>query len=298
MRWSKEKANAWYERQPWLVGCNFIPSTAINQLEMWQKDSFDIETIDRELGWASELGFNTVRVYLHDLLWQQDADGFKRRIDDYLEIARKHNIRTLLALFDDCFNDDPQLGKQPDPVPGLHNSGWLQSPGNKVARDPGQWGRLELYVKDMLSTYDNDERVLMWDLYNEPGNYFFQLAKLRLPLKLFKGIYLLFNELFRENFSMPLLRRTFEWAREANPSQPVTAGIYLWNKPLNSFLLTESDVISFHNYLNVKKFTKQINVLRQHGRPLICTEYMSRGLGSSFATHLPILRQENIACYN
>ncbi len=38
-RWSVEKANEWYAKQPWLVGCNFIPSTAVNQLEMWQEET-------------------------------------------------------------------------------------------------------------------------------------------------------------------------------------------------------------------------------------------------------------------
>ena len=125
-RWTAEKANAWYREQPWLVGCNFTPSTAINQLEMWQAETFDADTINRELGWAAELGFNTARVYLHDLVWQANADGFKQRIDRYLEIAAGHGIKTTFVLFDDCWNPDPKLGKQPDPIPGVHNSGWIE----------------------------------------------------------------------------------------------------------------------------------------------------------------------------
>src|SRR5512133_1841758 len=131
LSWPVEQAWEWYRQQPWLVGCNFIPSTAINQLEMWQADSFDMKTIDRELGWAAAIGFNSMRVFLHDLVWQADAEGFKQRIKQYLAVAERHGILTMFVFFDDCWNTDPHLGRQPEPIPGVHNSGWVQSPGVK-----------------------------------------------------------------------------------------------------------------------------------------------------------------------
>src|ERR1035438_6998316 len=97
-RWSEKAANDWYAKQPWLVGSNYIPATAINQLEMWQAETFDPARINLELGWAEDLGMNTMRVFLHDLAWQQDAAGFKRRIDRFLGIADKHRIRPILVL--------------------------------------------------------------------------------------------------------------------------------------------------------------------------------------------------------
>ena len=155
-RWSKTKANIWYNGQPWLVGCNFIPSTAINQLEMWQSDTFDPKTIDRELDWAADIGFNTVRVYLHDLAWESDAKGFKKRINQYLEIANRHGIKTLFVLFDDCWNANPKIGKQPEPVPGVHNSGWLQSPGKSIVNNPQKWSRLiSTYLSSCLGCSKN-----------------------------------------------------------------------------------------------------------------------------------------------
>jgi hypothetical protein len=112
--WSKEKANEWYALQPFLTGADFLPSTAINQLEMWQADTFDTTTINRELGWAESLGFNTLRVFLHNLVWQQDAKAFKKRINIFLEIADRHHIKPLFVFFDDCWNPEPVIGKQPD----------------------------------------------------------------------------------------------------------------------------------------------------------------------------------------
>src|SRR5690348_17406411 len=126
-RWPMDKANDWSKQAGWLVGCNYIPSTAINQLEMWQADTFDPKTIDRELGWAQQLGFTSIRVFLHNLLWQQDSDGFLNRMDQFLAIADKHHIKVVFVLFDSCWNPDPKLGRQPAPRLFVHNSGWVQS---------------------------------------------------------------------------------------------------------------------------------------------------------------------------
>ena len=272
-RWSKEQANAWYGKQPWLFGCNFIPSTAINQLEMWQADTYDPKTIDRELGWAQSLGMNTVRVFLHDLAWQADAGGFKKRLGDYLAIADKHSIRTLFVLFDDCWNTNPKIGKQPPPVAGVHNSGWVQSPSTTVVVNPKDWPRLERYVRDVVSTFGEDKRVLMWDLYNEPGN----------------------NKLGTK--SLPLVKAVFRWARSANPSQPLTVGVWYDNKELNAYQLAASDVITFHNYNLADNLRDEIRRLKKLGRPVICTEFMARTRGSRFATHLPVFKEEQVGCY-
>jgi hypothetical protein len=273
-RWSTEQANTWYAQQPWLVGCNYIPSTAINQLEMWQTDSFDPDTIDRELGWAADLGFNALRVYLHDLAWVDDAAGFKTCIARYLDIAVRHGLRTMFVFFDDCWNGDPFTGPQPQPTPGVHNSGWWQSPGARVVLDPTQWPRLEDYVVDVVDSFAHDPRILMWDVYNEPGNQHMG-AK-----------------------SLPLLQQVFAWVRSARPSQPLTAGIWHDYPDLNAAQLAASDIVTFHNYDDAGSLKRQIDDLRAYGRPLICTEYMARTRGSAFATHLPIFRAERVGCLN
>ena len=138
-RWPESQANGWYEKQPWLVGSNFIPASAINELEMWEAESFDPEEIDKELGWAERLGMNTMRVFLHDLPWQQDSSGFKQRMDTFLNIASRHHIRPIFVLFDSCWDPFPKLGPQHPPIPGVHNSGWLQSPGAMALQDTAQY---------------------------------------------------------------------------------------------------------------------------------------------------------------
>jgi hypothetical protein len=274
-RWSIEKANEWYARQPWLVGCNFIPSNAINQLEMWQADTFDPATIDRELGWAAALGFNTVRTFLHNLAWEADPNGFKQRISQFLDIASRHRIRPMFVIFDDCWNSDPKVGPQPAPKSGVHNSGWVQSPGVAIAnRGPVAWSRLETYVKDILGSFVDDQRILLWDLYNEPGNS------------------------SNKEKSLPLVKAVFKWAREINPSQPLTVGVWFDNRPLNKFQLSASDIITFHHYWEPEKLEREIRKLKAYGRPVICTEWMARTTGSLVKTNLPVFARENVGCFN
>ena len=274
MRWGNEQAWEWYEKRKWIIGCNYTPSTAINQLEMWQRETYDHETIKRELKWAHELGFNTIRVYLHDLAWNKNSYRFKTRLDNFLGIASRNKISTILVLFDDCWNTNPKTGKQPEPIPGVHNSGWVQSPGSAKVLDNTSWNQLEEYVKDILSSYRNDERVLLWDLYNEPGN----------------------NKLGKK--SLGLLKAAFSWAKETDPSQPISVGVWFDNEPLNKVQLQESDIITFHNYHGAENLKNQIKHLKEQGRPLICTEYMARTRNSKFQTHLPIFKEEKVGCIN
>lgn len=273
--WSKEKANEWYAKKGWLRGSNFIPSTAINQLEMWQSATFDPKTIDLDLGYAQSIGLNAMRVFLHHVAWQEDKDGFKKRIKKYLSIAEKHHIGTIFVIFDDCWNDTYHAGKQPAPKTGIHNSGWLRDPGSLYYTEPLLGDTLERYVKDILTTFKHDKRILLWDLYNEPGN---------------SG---------NGSKSLPLLTKEFSWAREVNPDQPLTAGV--WDAKLielNIYQLANSDVITYHNYDKEPEHAKAIDTLKTYGRPLICTEYMARTRGSLFATIMPLLKKGNVGAIN
>jgi hypothetical protein len=291
-RWTPAEANGWYAQQKWPVGSNYIPANAINQLEMWQAASFDPAAIDKEFGWAQAMGMTTMRVFLHDALWQQDAQGFKQRIGAFLTIAARHGIKPLFVLFDSCWDPDPRLGMQHPPVPGVHNSGWVQGPGAKALADPSQYPRLESYVKDVVGHFAKDDRILGWDVWNEPdntnGNSYPDTSQAR------------FNQV------ATLLPLVFEWAQSANPSQPLTSGIWHddhWENlsglnAVEKTQLTQSDVISFHDYSWPEIFEARAKSLESYGRPLICTEYMARGAGSTIDTILPIGKRGNIGMIN
>lgn len=273
--WSVEKANAWYESHPWPVGADFIPSTAINQLEMWQESTFDTATINRELGWAEGIGFNTMRVYLHSLAWKQDTAGFKNRVSKYLSIADRHGIKTIFVFFDDCWNKVPHIGKQPAPKPGIHNSGWVQDPGDPMSTDTTLFPFLKRYVADVMTYFSKDQRILLWDLYNEPGN---------------SG---------KKTSSIPLLTSVFKWAREVNPDQPISVGVWAWDfEELNRIQIMNSDVITYHDYEEPQWHQRVIEFLKMHGRPLICTEYMARTRNSLFSNILPLLKKNNVGAIN
>ncbi len=296
-RWTPERAMAWARALPWIVGCNFTPSTAVNQLEMWQADTFDLPTIERELGWAAGLGMNAVRVFLHDLAWDADPAGFLGRFERFLSAAASHGIRTMPVLFDDCWHPDPTLGPQPAPVPGVHNSRWVQSPGVKAASDPTCEARLRAYVRGVIAAHRSDERVLAWDLYNEVGNFFLP-AMSRPPLE--KAMRLAGTMLalhLRPIPTLPLLRKAFAWAREIAPSQPLTTPVWRSHPRLNRELTGLSDIVSFHDYRPLPDLERRILTLRRHGRPLLCTEFMARTSGSTFPTHLPVFRHEGVGCF-
>jgi len=291
-QWSITKANNWYKETGWLVGANFVPSTAINQLEMWQADTFDPETIERELAWAEELGFNTMRVFLHHLLWQDDSQGFIQRIEKYLEIADKHGIRTMLVLLDDVWHPYPKLGKQSDPKPHVHNSGWVQSPGYEVLIDPKKCDALEGYVKGIITHFKDDKRVVIWDLYNEPGNTNGSSYGKMEPKN-------------KSAYSLDLMKKVFKWAREVYPSQPLCVDVWTIGakdlskmSAIDRYAYEHSDVINFHSYSNDRETEKMVQNLAASERPLICTEYMARATGSTFKDILPIFKKYNVSGYN
>lgn len=280
-RWTAEEATRWYENVEWPVGCNYVPSYAINPIEIWQEESFDPEIIDHELSLAEGLGFNIVRIYLHNLMWEWDKDGFKSRIDEFLDICERHGIKVTFTLFTNGGNyDNPKLGRQPDAIPGVHSSQWIQSPGADRVNDPSTWPVLKAYVQDILRTYGNDDRILYWCLYNEPENY------------------------KNGARSLGLLEEVFKWAREVDPSQPCTAPV--WIRPgqkgsstkleiLNS-ILNNVDIITIHCYYDDELETF-IDMFKPFGRPIICQEYMGRPR-STFEGSLPVLKREKVGAIN
>lgn len=298
-RWNEERAWAWQEEQGWMAGTNFNPSTAINQLEFWQADTFDSETIDRELQWSAELGMTLHRVYLHNLLWDQDSLGFLKRLDQYLSMADAKGVKTLFVLLDDVWHPVPKLGKQPDPVPYVHNSGWVQAPGAAILGDSLRHGEVKNYVKGVLSHFADDPRVVAWDLYNEPDNVANQGDQGRSEAEVKN----------KHIYTLSLLKKVFRWSREVNPSQPLTVGIWKGNyknwgtldslPPIDHFAMSHSDVISFHSYdgdLDVVR--GKIAELKKYNRPLLCTEYLARGTGNTFQSVLPILKENQVAAIN
>ena len=284
-RWSADQANAWYQRQPWLVGVNYIPAYAVNQLEMFGPGTYNPQRIDAELRLAQQIGFNTARVFLHDLLWAQDRAGFQARLAQFVGIAANRGIRPLFVLFDSCWNPHPALGPQTAPWPGVHNSGWVQSPGADRIDDAGYTPVLRDYVTGVIGQFRSDDRVLGWDVWNEPDNPAREYRKLERKDK--------------QQVVQALLPQAFDWARSANPTQPLTSGV--WEGTVSSvrgIQLDNSDVITFHSYAKPADFEAQITELATRGRPILCTEYLGRTKGSTIEGILPIAKRHNVGAYS
>jgi hypothetical protein len=296
-RWSEADAKAWWRARPWLCGFNFLPSTAVNFIEMWHGDSFDPATIERELGWAAGLGFNAFRINLHYLVWKHDRDGLLDRLDRVMGMGAAVGIDAIPVLFDDCgFGGfEPEYGPQPDPVPGVHNSRAVASPGRAMLNDSAERDGFQRYVADIVAQFRTDQRVAFWDLYNEPGNRMIfgpSGADLYLPD-------------FSEQ-SLALMRESFATARDQSPSQPLSVGA--WSTPVAGVLdaayeteidqcaMELSDVVTFHAYLSTERVADIIAALETHGRPMICTEWMARPVGSRISDQLEMFRQYDVGC--
>ncbi len=296
-RWTEAEAQAWWAAKPWICGFNFLPSTAVNFIEMWHSDTFDAPTIERELGWAADLGFNAFRINLHYLVWKHDRDGLLDRLDRVMDVADRLGIATIPVPFDDCGfgGAEPVYGPQPDPVPGVHNSRAVASPGRAMLLDATDAQAIRRYLRDILERFRDDRRILFWDLYNEPGNRMIFGAERA--------------SVYEPDFSdrsLQLLRDSFAIAREVAPDQPVTTGV--WNTPVvgthelpyatapDRFALDHSDVITFHAYLATERVASLIDMLSERGRPMLCTEWMARPVGSRIEDQLHLFHDRGVGC--
>lgn len=297
-RWTAAEANAWWDARRWVCGCNFLPSSAVNFLEMWHQETFDLPTIERELGWAAEIGFNAIRVNLHPLVWQHDRDGLLGRLDTLMGVAARLGIDTVPCLFDDCGfgGAEPSYGSQPDPIPGVHNSRAVAAPGRRVVMDHGARAGLADYVRDIVRSFRSDDRILFWDIYNEPGNRmeFNDAGFSRFPLEL-------------EPHSQSLMEDAFGWVRAEAPNQPLS--VAAWTTPLpgedahpyqteiDRSALLHSDIVTFHAYWKAAQVARFIDYLSVIGRPMLCTEWMARAVDSRIEDQLHMFHDRGVGCF-
>jgi len=272
-RWSVERITAWYSGMPWLVGANYLPSNKINAIDMWQASTWDAREIASELKLAESIGYNTLRVFLHPLVWADDEHGLYRRMDRFLAMAERRGIRPSFVFFDDCHYPYAKLGPQPLPVPAFHNSGWVNAPDRQLAEryargeaSTGETSALRGYVQRTIARFANDRRVLYWELYNEPGRG--------------NGEYDEAGKLILAEIgdrSRHLVQDSWAWARAVAPSQPITStslgGIGSASAEINA---VNSDLYSIHVYDALSELQKAVTTWSADGRPVLVTEWLNR----------------------
>ena len=305
-KWREERAWQWYNSRPWIMGCNHVTGSVRNRIEMWQDETFaeSLRKTEREFELAARTGFNAIRVMLPFFVWKHQREKFLEHLKEYVECASRNGLGVMIVLFNDCLipkriadrTPPPKFGPQPDPDWGYHGGtkvtpfdgsrevGWWDGD------DPAIWPEKEAYVRDLVGLFGRDERILMWDIWNEPGN----------------------NN--RETRSLPLMEKVFGWVRELNPIQPLTAcawdfeGNYqvpptFYDNPMSISAVERraielSDIITFHcygKYDNVRFVTEQ---LKKFHRPIMNTEWLHRILHNNVEDILPYFAREHIGSFH
>lgn len=281
--WSNEKANKWYQDNGCIAGVNYVPAYADNTTEFWQSSTFNCEQIENELKMAVRFGYNAIRVFLQFLLWKEEHDEFIENFKKFLAILEKLNLKVVPVFFDDCAfgEEQPYVGKQKEPIPFIPNSRWTSCPGDEYYYNLEKYAELSQYVMEMIGLFDHYDQILMWDMYNEPGNF----------AKGAKSLY--------------LLEKSFEWARSADAKKPLTACSwareFIDDQEMNfvdSRANELSDIITFHLYANAEKTEKVIKYLQKYGYPIVCTECIARHLGSRFENILPVFKRNRVGFFS
>ena len=276
-RWDAPRIWSWYRDAGVVKGVNYIPRTAVNSVEMWMADTFDPDTIDQELGWAHDVGYTVIRVQLQFAVWQADPKGFLRRVDRLLELAAKHGLRVVPVLFDDMnlANAAPQVGEQPEPLPGEYNARWVPSPAPETVKDSAAWPALEKYLRAVMGEFKRDGRVLYWDLYNTAGNGGLGEA------------------------TLPLLDQVFNWARDVDPAQPLAVPAWReFGSAMAARKLERSDLVTFHSFDSAEGIEARIQMLRRYQRPIICSDWLMRQAGNDFEKVLPVFAANQVGWFN
>lgn len=263
-----------------------------NRIDQWQSYGFEerLETTEKELTLMEELGYNAVRILPEFFVWNNEHDGFMKRFDRYLDVCAKHGMSCMVILANDCM---PPKGARVDRL-GEQTVDWGYHGGRKVSQhgrfsdigfhvldDPETAPKYFEMVREIVETYKNDERINIWNVYNEVGNS------------------------NRRDITLKNLKKILEIVRSIDPIQPLTCET--WSLGTQSveelpeverYALEHSDLISYHSYSTYDINIQQIHTLKQFERPILCTEWLARCLHNNVQEMFPLFYLEKIGCYN
>ena len=294
-RWSPETAWEWYNARPWIRGCNFMSSDCVNRIDQWQALGFEekLATAEKELELASKTGFNAVRLILEYIVWKEEHDGFMARFDRYLDACYKFGIRAMIVFGNDCMlpKEDPNAHLHCGPQHydwGYHGGRRISQhstihtePGYSLLDEPEEAPHIYEFVREIIEKYKNDDRILIWDLYNEPGNG------------------------RRDPVTLPHVKKFFEIAREVDPMQPLTSAVWRMKTDPDAvlpeaeqYVLDHSDIVSYHSYASYDENIMLLQKLKKLGRPILNTEWLARTQHNTIQELFPLFYLEKVGCFN
>ena len=290
-RWTEREAWEWQEKVGWLRGCNFIGSDCANRIDMWQSsgNAAHMQTAEREIALCRDMGFNTVRVIVEYDVWLQERESFLKVLESYISLFAKYNQKVMITLANeavlcrgDIYTPKP-LGEQTYAL-GYHQGRLPLTPEQKALQPYHELERKETresfleMIREIVSIYRSDDRVICWNVFNEPG--------------ITIGV----------DRSIPLIKTMFETVRERDPSQPLASDIWYWGdpeqlRPNDQLSADLSDVISWHSYKPMAEFAEDYSIMKKIGRPILLTEWLNRINYQEVREMYPLLFLEKINCW-
>ena len=294
-QWTKEEAWEWYRSQTWIRGFNGVPSNCVSFAAMWQ--SYNHEAVFRQIRYefdlAKKTGFNAVRVFLDFEVWLAEHDSFMRNLEEYLCLADEYGLKVMPILANDC--NTPKAAFKPF-TPGEQHMDWGWHSGLAAGPFAEQhqtmgWQHLDeeeyrpLYYKmvdEIAGKYARDERIHIWDIWNEIGNS------------------------RRGAKSVPYLEEIFRIVRSHDPIQPLTADCWTFDPETMATTTVEelralelSDIITFHYYRSYQNMIRIIDWLKEtYGRPIINNEWLNRIEHNNVDEIFPLFYLEEIGSYH
>jgi len=189
-------------------GANYVPSYARNSLEIWAK--YDPEVVERELGYAAELGLDGVRTFIHSEPFLERPDDAVGAVKDFTRCCAEKKLAFMPVLLDGCH---------------IMSGSRLLWPGNPPPDKAGEegWPELEKYINLILPVLRDSESVAVYDVINEPR----------------VGARPDFDKLTRHFSAL---------VKDLDPDRPVTIGAI--NRGEMNSVMDVVDVASVHSYMS------------------------------------------------
>ena len=136
-----------YPDYGWLRGLGIVPSWGANIVEAWQL--YDGARFREEVALARTIHCNCIRLWIDFAAWKTDPAKITERFLDAVAGVAENGMKVMPCLYNHWHDKKLDYG------------------GTPLA---GDWTPQFDYIKAVVTPLVNDDRVMIWELCNEPGS--------------------------------------------------------------------------------------------------------------------------------